>query len=70
MLWTHYRARVAGLSRDRAPDDPDLLDARRCLATERLAEEIRRTLSKQPDLLPEQRDRLAGMIAAGPVGAA
>ncbi len=32
MEWTHHRARVAALSRDRAPDDPDLRAARAALA--------------------------------------
>jgi hypothetical protein len=35
--WTHHRARVAALSRDRAPDDPELLAARRDLAAAREA---------------------------------
>ena len=29
--WTHYRGKVAGLSRTREPDDPELLDARQAM---------------------------------------
>lgn len=32
MTWTHHRARVAALSRDRAEDDPELVEARQQLA--------------------------------------
>jgi hypothetical protein len=28
MSWTHHRARVAALTRDRSPDDPELVAAR------------------------------------------
>lgn len=35
--WTHYRARIASLTRSRLPDDPDLVEARRLLALARLA---------------------------------
>lgn len=30
--WTHHRARVAALTRDRADDDPELVEARHQLA--------------------------------------
>ena len=63
MLWTHYRALVAALSRDRAPDDPELLAARRNLATARLADEIQRTIEKDPPPSDEQRAQLAAMLA-------
>jgi len=32
VTWTHHRARVAALSRDRAEDDPELVEARQQLA--------------------------------------
>jgi hypothetical protein len=58
--WKHYRAQVAALSRDRAADDPKLVEARRALAAERLAVEIRR---KAPGLTDAQRVRLVSILA-------
>ena len=60
--WTHHRARYAALSRDRAPDDPELLDARRNLRAERLAKAIRETVDAAPPLREEQRTRLAALL--------
>lgn len=57
--WTHERARIASLSRSRAPDDPDLLTARRNLREARLADYITRTVDAAPPLTAAQRDRLA-----------
>ncbi len=57
--WTHHRARVAALSRDRAVNDPDLLEARRDLRAARLEEYIARTVAAAPPLTDEQRSRLA-----------
>lgn len=62
MSWTTERARVASLSRSRTPDDPDLIDARRNLRTERLAEHIARVVDEAPPLTTEQRDRLALLL--------
>ena len=69
--WTHHRARVAALSRDRAADDPDLLDARRELHAARLEEYIKRTVDAAPALTEAQRDRLTLLLhrpSAGQVG--
>jgi hypothetical protein len=63
--WTHERARVASLSRSREPDDPELVDARRNLRVERLADYIRRTVDAAPPLTTEQRDRLAAILRGG-----
>ena len=60
--WTHHRAKVAALSRDRSPDDPDLVDARRDLRAARLEDYIRRTVEAAPPLSAEQRDRLAVLL--------
>jgi hypothetical protein len=60
--WTAERARVAALSRDRAPDDPDLINARRNLRAERLAAAIRKTVDAAPPLTIEQRARLAALL--------
>ncbi len=69
MSWTVERARVAALSRDRAPDDPELLDARRNLRAERLAAAIRETVDAAPPLTDDQRARLAALLHA-PAGSA
>lgn len=67
MSWTIERARVAGLSRSRPADDPDLLNARRDLRAERLAEHIAKVVDDAPPLTPEQRDRLAVILRGGRV---
>lgn len=61
--WKAERSRVASLTRSRAADDPDLLDARRRLKTERLAERIREVVDSAPPLTDEQRTRLAGLLS-------
>ncbi len=71
--WKHHRARVAALSRDRAPDDPELVAARQALAdarraeaadlrAQRLAKAIRETVDGAPPLTDEQRARLAALL--------
>ncbi len=65
----HHRGRVAALSRSRSPEDPELLDARRSLAAERLAKHIEQIVAQAPPLTNEQREILAAMLApAGEVG--
>lgn len=65
MSFNTERARVAALSRDRDPDDPDLLNARRNMRAEKLADHIARTVDAWPPLTPEQRDRLAVLLRGG-----
>lgn len=62
MSWTTERARVASLSRSRAADDPDLIEARRNLKVERLADYIERVVNDAPPLTREQRDKLATLL--------
>jgi hypothetical protein len=62
MSWTTERARVASLSRSRQPDDPDLLNARRNLRAERLADHIAETVAAWPPLTAAQRDKLALLL--------
>lgn len=59
---THERARIAALSRSRAKDDPELLDARRRLRAACLAEHITRAVDAAPPLTSEQRDQLARLL--------
>ena len=68
MSWTHERARVAGLSRDRAPDDPELLAARLNLRAERLAAHVEKIVAQAPPLTSAQRDRIAALLRSGAAG--
>ncbi len=61
----HHRARIGALSRDREPDDPELVAARRDLAAERLVEHVERILAGWPPLTDEQLDRVARLLRAG-----
>ena len=63
--WTHHRARVAALSRDRAPNDPDLQGARRDLRASMLAEHVAKVVAQAPPLSPAQRDRIAVLLRGG-----
>jgi hypothetical protein len=63
--WTHERARIASLTRSRKPDDPDLLEARRNLRAERLADHIAKVVDQAPPLSAAQRDRLALLLRGG-----
>jgi hypothetical protein len=56
------RGKVAGLSRDRRADDPDLVAARSNLKAERFADYIRKAISTAPPLTTDQRSRLASLI--------
>lgn len=63
--WTHERARIAGLSRDRRPDDPELVDARRNLKALRLEDAVAKAVAEAPPLTSEQRDRIAALLRTG-----
>jgi len=62
MSWTAERARVASLSRSRTPSDPDLVEARRRLRAERLADHVRRVVAEAPPLSEEQLDKVARLL--------
>ena len=61
----YERGRIAGLSRDREPDDPELVEARRNLRAERLAERVHEAVSQAPPLTREQIDRIAAILNGG-----
>jgi hypothetical protein len=63
--WTHDRARVAALSRDRKPTDPDLLAAKRDLRASRAEEYIKRVVDQAPPLSDSQKARLAALLQSG-----
>jgi hypothetical protein len=61
----HYRAKKAALSRDRAPDDPELLGAGRDLEAANAEHSIARILAEAPSLSDEVRGRIAALLLAG-----
>lgn len=65
MSWTHERARVASLTRSRTADDPELVDARRNLKAERLANLVRQVVDSAPPLTDDQRARIAALLRPG-----
>lgn len=65
MSWTHERARIASLSRSRTPDDPELIDARQKLRTERAADYIKRTVDAAPPLTSAQLNKLRLLLGGG-----
>jgi hypothetical protein len=56
------RARVAGLSYRRDPNDPELVDARRELELSKLEDHVRRVLDAATPLSAEQRTKLAEIL--------
>jgi hypothetical protein len=66
----HHRARVGALSRDRQPDDPELIAARRELAAARLAEHAQRVVSGWPTPTEQQLANVAAILLASRDGAA
>ncbi len=62
-LIRHYRARIAALSRDRAPDDPDLLEARQALALANLTDHVRKVVAGWPELSGDVAALLSGGAA-------
>jgi hypothetical protein len=65
MSWTHERARVASLTRSRQPDDPELIEARRNMRAERLAEHVARVVAELPPLTEQQCQRIAALLLTG-----
>lgn len=59
----HHRARVGALSRDRQPNDPEFLAAKRDLAAANIEDYITRVISAAPPLTAEQRTRLAELAS-------
>ncbi|MDP9982940.1 hypothetical protein J2W14_002342 [Pseudarthrobacter oxydans] len=66
MSWTHERARVAALSRDRKPDDPELQGARQRLKAARLEDHVRKTVAAWPPLDQSQLDAIAVLLRPVP----
>lgn len=70
MSWQQERARIAGLTRSRQADDPELVEARRRLRTERTAAYIEKVLAEAPPLTDEQRTKLAELLKPVRIGGA
>lgn len=62
----HLRGVIAGLSRDRSHDDPELVEAKLKLREVRLREYIEENTRQAPPLRTEQLDRLAQLLRGGP----
>ena len=65
--WRSERARIAGMSSrpNRAPDDPELIEARRNLRALRLEDHVKKVLAGAPPLSDEQREHIAALLRAG-----
>jgi hypothetical protein len=63
----HYRAKVAALSpREPKPVDAEaLIEAKRNLRAEMLAEHVARVVAELPPLTDQQCQRIAGLLIAG-----
>lgn len=61
----HYRAKIAAKSRVLAPDNPELLAAKRDLAAEKLVEHVQRAVDAAPPLTEDQRTRIAALLRVG-----
>jgi hypothetical protein len=64
----HHKSRVAALTRavrngERSAQDPELDDARACLATANIEAYIAKQLAKAPPLTDSQRNALAELLA-------
>lgn len=60
-----YRARYAALTRSRAGDDPELVDAQRLMQEERLVKAIEDALDKAPPMTSQVRQRIVGLLSKG-----
>lgn len=59
------RGRVAALTRSRAANDPELVEARRTLTLLKLEAAVKDALAAAPPLTVEQRERIAALLRAG-----
>lgn len=59
------RAKVAALSRDRAPNDPKLTEAKNRLRVLTFEDRVRSLVENAPPLTAEQMDRIAALFKIG-----
>ncbi|MFT4008859.1 MAG: hypothetical protein QM655_02335 [Nocardioidaceae bacterium] len=65
MSSNHYRGKVAALSRSRAADDPELVEAKRNYHAEKLAERVGQVVNSAPPMTTEQVDRIVSILRGG-----
>ena len=58
-----FRAKYGGLVRDRAPDDPELLDTKHAMQAEALVVAVEKALRKAPPMSDELRQRIIGLLS-------
>jgi hypothetical protein len=68
----HHRARIAAIERcvksgERRSNDPELIEARRNLRAERLADHVKSVVDQAPRLTREQIERIAAILRGGDV---
>lgn len=63
------KSRLANLVKNRSPDDPELVNARRDYYAERLAEHVAGVVAKAPPLTHAQRDRISTLLSGASKGA-
>jgi hypothetical protein len=63
LTYSQARGRYASLTRDRAPDDPELVAAKRTMQEIALVNAIEKVLAKSPPLTDEVRARIAALLS-------
>jgi hypothetical protein len=58
----HHRARIAGLTRDRAPDDPELLEARESYWRASWSDRVKKLVADAPPLSREDLQEIANLL--------
>jgi hypothetical protein len=63
LTYPQARGRYASLSRDREPNDPELVAARHTMQEIALVNAIERALTKAPPMTDELRARIIGLLS-------
>ncbi len=63
LTFLQARGRYASLTRDRAPDDPELVAARREMQEAALMNAVEKALAKAPPMTDELRARIIGLLS-------
>jgi hypothetical protein len=64
LTFLQARGRYASLTRDRAPDDPELVAAKRTMQEIALVNAIERALTKAPPMTDELHQRIIGLLSS------